>query len=130
MSAYPVSGYTILSRRLTILPNVVQDELWMAEQCREAINCMENALMAPPMQLSREVNSAVRILSRLQARIRQWIYDEQVSGDREHWERVLEQLQTVQELAARISNPYSTNRRKIVEQARQHLQGILADGLY
>ncbi len=130
MNTYTITSFPGAVRSAAAIPAVIQDELWAAEQCREAINCLERALLAPPLQFRREINTASRSLNHLRARINAWLCQERKNLDPSTWKKTLSHLDAVQELLNEVQSPSALARRKPVEQARQILQDILLDGFF
>lgn len=129
MGAYNVNGYSYPNQTHSSLSTGYQDELWAASQCRQAIACLERALVAPPLRLSNEAKSAARAVLIMQDRITEWLLLDRKSGNSENYQEALERLNKALTLIEGLEYPSSGVRRKPLGQARDLLQSILVEGL-
>lgn len=111
-------------------PSGIQDELWISAQCRKALACLDRALVAPPLQFSREVGSVVRILTQVRGKIADNLRQNPKSVENAQLERAYTRLSSAVMLIAGLAFPGGPVRRKPVEQARELLNDVLVDGLF
>lgn len=130
MGVYRTISSTHFNRLQTSLPVIVQDELWVAEQVREAVYTLERAMISPPLQMSREVSTALRTMVRVREKINEWLRQDTLPADAENWRKALERMDCAQSLIVGLNYPGIGARRKPVERAREVLHSILTEGLF
>ncbi len=130
MNTYNIHDYSQGSQSQPHMPGGYQDELWAAAQCREAIANLERAMIAPPLQLTRDASAAVRNIVKMRDRIIEWQRQDGTGSDAERRQKALDRLNAALTLAVGAEYPSTGARRKPIEQARDLLQSILVDGLF
>ncbi len=129
MSAYNISNFPQGNQSQSHYPTAHQDELWAAAQCRDAIAILEQALVAPPLQLTKDAGAAARIVVKMRDRIIEWQRQDGSGADADKRKEALNRLNTALTLIVGVQYPSTGVRRKPIEQARDLLQSILVDGL-
>lgn len=105
------------------------DELWVAEQCREAQNHLERALSASPLHRSQEAARAAQNLMSMQEMLEQFQRRETSAEGLEKWRAVDEHLNAALQLIGDDAYPYPGVERKQLMLAREIIHKILVDGL-
>jgi hypothetical protein len=130
MNMYNTHDYSQSGQSQPQRPAVYQDELWVAAQCREAISHLEQAMVAPPLQLTRDASAAVRNVVKMRDRIIEWQRLDGSGSDSERRQKALDRLNITLTLVVGVEYPSTSARRKMIEQARDLLKSILVDGLF
>ena len=130
MSVYNFRGYTGMNQAIGPIASGLQDELWIAAQCRDAVDSLERAMAAPPLQLTKEANNTTRILTKMRDKINEWLRQEGRVGDADSYQRALSRLNSALAQLSALQYPANGIRRKPIQQAREVLQSILLDGLF
>jgi hypothetical protein len=130
MSIYNLHSYSGMNQPSGPIASGIQDELWAAAQCRDAVAALERAIAAPPLQLTREANNTVRMILRMRDKMNEWLRQEGRVGDENAYLRAINRLNSALALLTNMQYPATGIRRKPVEQARDMLQSILLDGLF
>ncbi len=130
MGTYNTSDYTSGKHYQPRIPAAAQDELWLSSQCREAIAHLEQAYMAPPLQLTRDASAAGRIVVKLRDRMVEQLRQDGNGAETEKKKKALDRLNIALTLIVGVEYPSVGVRRKPIEQARDLLESILVDGLF
>lgn len=130
MSIYNLGSYSGMNQPIGPIASGIQDELWAAAQCRDAVAALERAMAAPPLQLTREANNTVRVILKMRDKMNEWLRQEGRVWDESSYARAISRLNAALALLTNLQYPATGIRRKPVEQARDMLQSILMDGLF
>jgi hypothetical protein len=101
----------------------------MSELCRQAVAELENALRLPPNELGEEVDEAERTVARLRDRLIDRLRQDAAAAEAPRWGAALDRVNAALSLIVGVEYPAAGLQRKSLEQARDTLKAVLAEGL-
>ena len=101
----------------------------LAEECREAVAMLERALQEPPGALSEDVDVAERVVARMRDRLIEVLREGPQAADAARQRAALDRVNAALSLIVGVEYPAAGIQRKVLEQARDALKEVLAEGL-
>jgi predicted RNA-binding protein with PIN domain len=100
-----------------------------SDVCRQAVTELEEALRLPPKELGEEVDQAERTVVRLRDRLIGRLRQDAAAAEAPRWRAALDRVNAALSLIVGVEYPAAGLQRSSLEQARDTLKAVLAEGL-